>query len=309
MTKNVISALASAARGLLLRDWSALLALAVLYAALVGACGLFLTTREATTWQVTLTFALAALIPLLAFVVAAGVAAYGVGESRGAVPLVTRALKTFWKTLLVSLPVLALVVLTVWGTNKLENRVRHDPAAEAGETFAEGEGGGGPTESAATTDEGTAARRKPKVRWAYVFVSALRLLLLGLALPLLAAHLWLSAARDGLGRTLRRTHRLVARAYSPRSVFTYAVGMIVFALVPYFLITTRTPVASSRLEVGLFAARVGLAFLLTLFGGLMTLAALARGEGDDVEGATDAATAPRTLPDQPRAEVPAGAAG
>jgi hypothetical protein len=78
------------------------------------------------------------------------------------------------------------------------------------------------------------------------------------------------------------------RAFSARSLLTYGVGMIVFALVPYFLITKRTPVESNTLELLLFGARILLAFSLMLFGWVMTMTALAR-PGDD-DGAT-AATA------------------
>jgi hypothetical protein len=307
MTKDTLSAIGSAMRAVL-RDWPALLALAVLFAALAAACGLFITTREATAWQVFLTFALAVVIPVLLFVVLAGCAYYAVGVRR-AVPLVVRALKGFWKVLLLGLPVLALTVLTVWGMNKLEARVRHDPAAEARETFSPGES----SEGAADSGDESAARRRPKVRWAYVFYWSLRLLLLGLVLPLLAAHLWLAAARDGFGAALRRVHRLVARAFSPRSVFIYAVGMILFALVPYFLITKGATVGTGWLEVLLFSARVGLALLLMLFGWLTTMTALARtfyegGPAAAVAVSTPAPATPTTQ-DAPRADAPVGAAG
>lgn len=307
MTKDVLSAIGAAMRGLL-RDWPALVALAVLYAALVSACGLFVTTREATAGQVFLTFALAALVPLLLFVVLAGCAYYAVGHRR-AVPLVVRSLKGFWKVLLLAVPVLALTVLAVWGMDKLERRVRHDPAAEAREALAPGDAMN-VTEPAADPDESSAAARKPKVRWAYVFYWSARLLLLGLALPLLAAHLWLAAARSGLGAALRSLHRLVARAFSPRSVFIYAVGMILFALLPYFLITKGGALGTGWLAVALFSARVGLALLLTLFGWLVTMTALARTFYGDAPAAVAAPAPPApVVQDAPRPAAPVGAAG
>lgn len=308
MTKDTLSSIFSAARGIM-RDWPALVALVVLFAALISACGLFITTREATTWQVFLTFAMAVVVPLLLFVVLAGCAYYAVGERR-AVPLVVRSLKGFWKVLLLGLPVLALTVLTLWGMNKLERRVRHDPRVEAGETLSQSDGMNVPDNTAAANEP--EERRKPKVRWAYVFYWSLRLLLLGLVLPLLAAHLWLAAARDGFGSALRRIHRVVARAFSPRSVFIYAVGMLLFALVPYFLITKSIPAGTGWLEVTLFSARMGLALLLMLFGWLTTMTALAStfydGGPAAVVAATPAPPAPVTQ-DAPRADAPVSAAG
>lgn len=286
MTKEVLSALAAAARGLL-RDWRALAALAVLYAALVAACGLFVTTREATAWQLFLTAALAAAIPLLLCVVLAGCAVYAAGERR-ALPVVTGALKGFWKVAVLGLPVLALVVLTVWGMNKLENKVRHDPRAEAQETFAS------PAEEESEAEAGE-TKKRPPVRWKYVFVSALRLLLLGVVLPLLAAQLFVGAARGGIGAGLRR----LGRAFGPRPVLTYAVGMIVFALLPYFLFNLRTPARAGWLELTLLSLRLGLVFLLTLGGALMTMTALARADGDGEE----AAPVPAAPPPQPAPRV------
>ena len=269
MTKNVLSALSSAARGLL-RNFGALLVLALLYAALITAAVLFVTTREASAAQLALTALAALAVPVLFFLVAAAAASYAVGETRPP-GLLRRALAAFLKVLLVSLPVLALVVGTVWAMNKLESRVKHDPGDEASVRYAaaaEVEGGEG-------TDAAEQPRPKPPVRWAYVFYSALRLLLLGVFLPLLALHLWIAVARDGLGGALRRIHRVVARAFSARSVFTYAVGMIVFALVPYFLIIKRTPASAGSVELTLLSLRLLAAFALTLFGFVATAAALA----------------------------------
>ena len=293
MTKNVLSALSSAARGLL-RNFGALLVLALLYAALITAAVLFVTTREATTFQLALTALAAVAVPVLFFVVAAAAAAYAVGEARPA-GVLRRALANFLKVLAVSLPVLALVVGTIWAMNKLENRVKHDPRDEASAQYSANMD----EEGADSADE---PRPKPPVRWAYVFYSALRLLLLGVFLPLVAVHLWIAAVRDGLGGALRKIHRLVARALSARSVFTYAVGMIVFALVPYFLIIKRTPASASWLELSFISVRLLAAFALTLFGFVATTAALARYD-DDGAGADPALV--RQPDPQPRPAEPA----
>ncbi|HVF45869.1 MAG TPA: hypothetical protein VM936_22770 [Pyrinomonadaceae bacterium] len=292
MTKNVLSALFSAARGLL-RNFGALLVLALLYAGLIVAAVLFVTTREASTAQLALTALAALAVPVLFFLVAAGCAAYAAGESRP-VGILRRALANFLKVLTVSLPVVALVVGTVWAMNKLESRVKHDPRDEASAQYSanmDEEGG----------DAAEQARPKPPVRWAYVFYSALRLLLLGVFLPLLAVHLWIAAVRDGLGGALK-VHRVFARAFAARSVFTYAVGMIVFALIPYFLIIKRTPASAGWLELSFLSIRLLAAFALTLFGFVATTAALARYDG----GGTNPDPSLVRQPDQqPRPAEPA----
>ncbi len=271
MTKNVLSSIFAAARDLL-RTPLAVVVLLTLYLALIAACFFFITTREATVWQLAVTFASALFAPLLFFILQAAGASYAVGErSPGA--LLRGTARSFLKVFAISIPLILLVVLSVYLLNKLENRVKPTPEERASIVYSSPSESGDETAS----ESGTAkAKPKPPVRWKYLFVSALRLVLLALFLPLAAMHLWLAAARDGLWAAVKRSPRLIARAFSARSVLTYGVGMIFFALIPYFLITKRTPVSSNTLELTIFGARILLAFVLSLFGWVMTMTALAR---------------------------------
>ncbi|HEY0172931.1 MAG TPA: hypothetical protein VGB98_18070, partial [Pyrinomonadaceae bacterium] len=123
---------------------------------------------------------------------------------------------------------------------------------------------------------GVVEARPVPLHWQDALASSLWLLLLGFALPLLAAHLWLAAAREGLGATLKSLHRVAGRAFAPRSVLVYALGLVVFGLTPYFVIYTRTAVSNGSAELFIFGLRLALAFALTLTGWLITLGALAR---------------------------------
>jgi hypothetical protein len=279
MTKNVLASVFAAARDLA-RAPRALAALVALYVALIAAVFFFITTREATVWQLFVTGATVLLAPLLFFAVQAASASYAVGR-RGAAGLLRHTARSFLKVLVASVPLILLAVLSVYLLDKLERRVQLSPEERARVEYARS----APGEEAESDSE--ASRPKPPVRWKYLFVSALRLVVLGLFLPLAAMHLWLAVARDGLVPAFARLHRHLLRAFSAPSVFTYGVGMIVFALVPYFLITKRTPVANNTLEIVIFGARIFLAFALALFGWVMTMAALARIGG--YAAATDAA--------------------
>jgi len=126
----------------------------------------------------------------------------------------------------------------------------------------------------------TLAPKPEPLHWQEALVSSLWLLLLGMILPLLAAHLWLSTAHDGLLPTLKKIHRVAARAFAPRSVFIYAVGLFVFGLMPYFILYTRTSVSNTWAELSLFTLRLALAFVFTLLGWTITLGALARSTPD-----------------------------
>jgi len=268
--KNVLTNIFSAACELL-RGWPALGVLSLLYAALLGAFYLFITTREASVWQLLVTVVMAVAVPVLFFVLLAGSARAALGETR-AIALLGQALWKSWQFVLISLPLVALAALFIYGTDKLENRVKPSEA-EMARLIAERQ------ERAESRPE-SAPAPQPPVRWGYVVVIALRLLLLGVVLPLLAISLWLAVARDGLGNALTNmlngSGNLLARAFAPQSVLTYGVGMILFALVPYFLLFVPARVESNWLELTLFSLRLLLAFVFTLFGWAVTMRALAR---------------------------------
>ena len=112
--------------------------------------------------------------------------------------------------------------------------------------------------------------------WQAVAFSTLQYLLTGLVLPLASIHLWVEAANNGLKKAFRTSARTIAHAFAPRSFLTYAIGFVVFAIIPYFLVTRRTPITRPWLDVSLFGARLGLAALLSLIGWVVTVGALTR---------------------------------
>lgn len=272
MTKNVLAALGAALRALL-GHIAALFVLGVLYALFIAACYFFITTREATTVQVLFTFAVALAIPVLFCALQAGCAGFAVGaDSPGAT--LRSAGKGFWKVFLVSLPLVAVIWAGTWVFGKAQ--VLITAAKQAEETQASHSAG-----SVSEDDTGPLSvpmhqpaheeEKKPKVRWSYVLLVTARLLFFGLVLPLVAIRLWLGLARAGLGGMFRGFGRVLA----PQTVLTYAVGMVVFGVIPYFLLFTRTGTKGEWSELTLFGLRLVLAFLFTLLGWVLTLRALA----------------------------------
>lgn len=276
MFKNAFRAIGDATRALL-RNWRTLLVLGALYALLLAAVYYFFKTGVATVWQLVVSATTFALAPLLFFILQAALAHNAQGDA-GAVAVLRRALRDFPKVLLVSLPLAALAVLFVYLLYKLEAYM----PKPADVSFVPRMQGPPPS----------------PLRWQELLVPSLWLLLLGFVLPLVAARLWLSVARDGLKSTLGRAHRVAAHALAPQSVVVYAVGLFVFALMPYFVIFTRTPVKSAWAELTLFGLRLALAFLLSLVGWAVTLGALARLTPEP------AAAVPKTPPTAATGEVP-----
>jgi hypothetical protein len=260
MIKETFGAVGRAAVSLV-RGWGGLALLHVLYAAVLATAYWFFATGVATAWQLVVSAVTFALAPLLLCVLLTALAHFAVGETR-APALARRALGGFWKILLVTLPLVALGVGLFYLLGWLDGKL---PASEVA-----------PAVRTATTPDALTTGPLPRpLTWQETLLSTLWLLLLGFVLPLVAAHLWLSVARDGLKATLRRLHRVAARAFLPRSVLVYALGLFVFGFMPYFVIFTRTPVKAAWGELLLFGLRLALAFVFTLWGSAITLGALA----------------------------------
>src|SRR5205085_5575197 len=214
MIKDSFNAIGASARELF-RNWRGLALLCALYLALLACIYVFFATGVATVWQLVLSAA-TALLMLLFFLLQSAVANFAQPRvSFGA--LVRRTLRDFLKVVLLSLPLIALAVGVIYLLGKLQAHLPKVEEAQAPHAYV----------------ASTLAPKPEPLHWQDALVSSLWLLLLGIVLPLVAAHLWLSTARDGLVLTLKRIHRVTARAFAPRSVFIYAVGLFVFGLMPY----------------------------------------------------------------------------
>lgn len=264
MMKNSLTLLGMAARTLL-RNWPALLLINLLYALLLATLDLFISTREATIPQLSFTVLLAIAAPVLFFMIQAA----GINYTRttGARALLGRALRDFFKLLLISLPVIALGVLIYYLLNKLQVRFPVPPFEPSHET----------SRAALSASSTTQATPPPMpLHWPSILISTLRILLLFVFLPLVTIQLWIAFIHEGIASTFKRLHRIIARAFTGQALLIYAVGLLLFGLLPYFLTFTRTPIKNAWGELIIFGIRLALAFVLTLWGWIITLGALTR---------------------------------
>ncbi len=241
-------------------NWRAMLLLAFVYAALLASLYSFVAVREASIAQVTLTFALAIAAPLLFFVLQSMVASQTDEATVGL--LLRRSLTSFWKLILISLPLIALALLIAYLLARAQNHFGQSITEPAINT---------PHTLAATANASPAAR---PINWKVALFSTLRYLSFGLGLPLVAIHLWLATVRDGLGGAIRKIATLLSRAFAPQSVFIYIAGFLIFAVAPYFLLFRTTQTKHAWLEFSLLVARLLVVFALTLFGWMITVRAL-----------------------------------
>jgi len=251
MIKQVMNALTAAVRRLI-ENWRAVAVFLGLYLALLAVLFLFFTAREATIGQLLLTLVLGVVAPALFFVLQALGVTYVQGETTLSVML-RQAVREFWKLMIISLPVLLLAWLIIFLLSKLQTYVPVAPPPPPGQI----------------------SPPKPPTPWQGILLTAFRFLLLYLALPLAAVHLWIATTREGLGAALKGIGRVLARAFTPRAVLIYVLGLVIFGLIPYLLLFARTPAKNPWVEIGLLGARLVLALALILFGWVITLGALA----------------------------------
>lgn len=250
----------------LFKRWRVAATFAGLYAALLGAAYAFIKLSEARLWQVILSLALALVVPVLFFIIQAMAASYAqtvAGENS----LLGRALKDFWKLLLLSLPLILIAFLTFKLSGKVEARIAPAPVAQPTPYVYQP-----PASSEQAKKDST-----PPLKWSLVLLSTMRLLVLVVLLPLAAIHLWTTCARYGLKYALKRAGPTLARAFSPRSVLIYMLGLVLFGLIPYLLLIKPIHFQRGWLEIGVFVLRLALVFALTLYGWALTVGILSQG--------------------------------
>jgi hypothetical protein len=245
----------------LLTNPRALAILAVLYALLLATLYGFISTREATVWQVVLTMLLLVLIPIEFFVLQAAILQHARADKFRWAQMMRDAIKLA----VVSIPIIVLGCVLYYLLNKWQ---AHFPAPDPLVTF--------PAPKGPTAPQ--------PLHWPTVLFATLRCLLLGIALPLATIHLWIEvAARDvrasldgGAKTVLKRIGNTLAGAFAFDSVLTYGLGLIVFVLIPYAILFVRIPAKGTKTDFAVFILRLVLVFVFTLIGWIATVTTLAK---------------------------------
>lgn len=252
----------------MLRHTGSLGIFGVLYAGLLASLYGFVSTREATLGQVALTLVFLLLIPASFFLMQAAI----IHHARDGRIGLRRALSSSGRLLVVTVPMVIVGIALFVILNRWE------PQAPAGIALPSSWAAGGnwspPNPHPASIT----------LHWPTVLFATLRWVIFGVALPLVTISLWIEVVnygwralfRGGFRSLLQRAGLVLSQAFASESVITYAVGLVLFALFPYALLFVPVPVRGPRTEFAIFIARLALAFLLTLFGWVLTIATLAR---------------------------------
>lgn len=226
---------------MLFRNWSTLPLLITVYAALLLAVYLFVSTREATITQLVVTFTVMFAAPLLFFVLQAASVNYATSSSG----LLRKALYDCVKLIAVSLPVIALTFGAVYLVGRLQGRLLIDP--------------------------NTLLPMSPNKMTA---LTVIRYLLIGLVAPLVTIQLWIAVSARGFRSLVSNLRETLAGAFAPQAVLIFAFGFLIFAVAPYFLLVQTISTQRAWLEVSLLTARLVISALLVLIGWVTTVGAL-----------------------------------
>jgi hypothetical protein len=253
--------------------------LAALYALLLVTFYIFVSTREATVWQVLVTYVLLMLVPAEFFVLQAAI----IGHAREQGFRWSQIVRDAIKLVAITIP----IVLLGWALWALLNKWQFRyPAPLPPITF------------------GTAPPKPQPMHWPTTLFATLRFLLFGFALPLAAIHLWIEVTGQdlkalvsaGAGQTAKRIGNTLSRAFDVDSVFTYALGLILFVFIPYAALNVPITIKGTKTAFTVFILRLVIAFALILIGWVVTLSTL-----------TKSSEATLAIPTGPIQETPAEA--
>lgn len=238
----------------------ALIVFAIIYLLLIVASYFFISTREATVGQVFVTYALMIVIPALFFIYQASI----IDRIRDG--------KFHWRAIvldavrffLATIPLLLIAWLLYYLLNKLAVRY---PA---------------PAISLLPAPQGPP--KPAPLHWPSLIFASLKFVVLGVAVPLAAIHLWVEVASCNLRESLRggakliigRLGRRFACAFGSESVLIYALGLVFFFVLPYTVLFVPFSPKGNKTDFTVFILRLLLTYIFSLIGWVVTVSALAR---------------------------------
>lgn len=238
----------------------ALAIFALIYLLLLATFFQFIWTREATVWQVTITYSFMVLIPAEFFIFQAAIIdRVRDGKFRWRVILID-AVKFF----IITIPVLLIALLINYLLNKWQ--LRYPPPVVPSLPIA------------------SAPPPPQPIHWPSLVFATLRFLLLGIALPLATIHFWIAFAggevramfAGGAAPFFKRFGAALARAFASESVLIYAVGLLVFFMIPYGILFIPFTVKGNKTDFVVFIFRLIATFVFSLIGWVVTISALTR---------------------------------
>ena len=243
-----------------LTNLPALAVFALVYALLVAAFFKFIWTREATVWQVFITYVLMVLIPALFFIFQATIIDRVRDQKFRWPAILIDAVKFF----VASIPMLLLAWLIAYLLNKWQLRY--------------------PAPTLPSLPIGSGPPTPQPAHWPSLIFATLRFVLLGVALPLTTIHVWIAIAggevrnlfAGGAASFFKRLSAAMTRAFASESVLIYALGLLLFFVIPYAVLFIPFTPKGNKTDFAFLILRLALTFVFGLIGWVVTISALTR---------------------------------
>ena len=219
-----------------LRDRSGLVLLFGIYVGLLLSLALFVATSVATIKQVLLTLVMLVAVPAIFFLLPAVCLTRDQAKNQGT------ALRTWWRTAAISIPLLLLSLILFKSIGRIEL------------------GALGPNKTS-------------------VVFTFLRVAIFGIGLPLALIRLWIATAAEGFPRSPAQLRSWLAGAFGPRPVLTYLIGAVISGGIAGALFFVRVPLQQENAQIVSLIVRDVLGLLVIFFGLIVTLTAMRKAQG------------------------------
>jgi hypothetical protein len=245
-----------------LTNIGALIVFTIIYAILLATFFRFIWIREATVWQVLFTYTFMILIPAEFFIFQAAIIDRVRDQKFRWRAILIDAVKFFVATI----PVLLIAWLLAYLLNKLAVRF--------------------PAPALPPLPVAPGPPKPAPLHWPSLLFATLKFVLWGVAAPLAAIHLWIAIAGGEVGSLFSggaksfssRIGSALGRAFASDSVLIYALGLIIFFVLPYFILVPTFTIKGNKTEFAVFVLRLLVAAVLSLLGWVVTVSALAKNE-------------------------------
>ena len=119
-----------------------------------------------------------------------------------------------------------------------------------------------------------AAHGLNKLQSHLTLATTLRYLLIAVVAPMLVIQLWIAVTNGGLRSLANRLHRVLGQTFAPQSMFVYACGFAIFAVVPWVLLQVSISSQRPWLELAVLIVRMAVSAILILLGWVTTVGAI-----------------------------------
>jgi len=113
-----------------------------------------------------------------------------------------------------------------------------------------------------------------KIQSHVTIATTMRYLLIGIVAPMLAIHLWIAASNGGLHSLMKNLRRVLSKTFAPQSMFVYACGFLIFAVIPYLVLQIGISIEHSWAELSVLIVRMAASAILILLGWVTTIGAI-----------------------------------